>query len=147
MIEGLVIVSLNTMVYGTKLNKAYNDKNPENQLYTPDQYTEDPFGQLEWLEQELSECRLDGKKVYITGHHPPVSQSVIVLAGDDLWKEGFKLRFEKIVSDYSDVVSGMLFGHVHTNELRRMSHMPSSAAPLMLQGAVAPGYNAQTTKP
>ena len=76
-----------------------------------------------------------------------VSQSVIVKAGDDLWKEGFRLRFEKIVSDYSDVVSGMLFGHVHTNELRRMPHMPSSAAPLMLQGAVAPGYNAQTTKP
>ena len=73
MIEGLVIVSLNTMVYGTKLNKAYNDKNPENQLYTPDQYTEDPFGQLEWLEQELSECRLDGKKVYITGQ--PISNS------------------------------------------------------------------------
>lgn len=139
-VNGLIVVSLNTMIWGTKLNKKYNEKTPGNKLHIPDQYTEDPFGQLQWLKEELTHARLAGKKVYVVGHHPPADQSVIVNLGNDLWKQGFQLRYEKLVSDFSDVVVGQFFGHVHTNEIRRMPHMPEGDAPLLLAGAVAPGY-------
>lgn len=116
-VPDLVVISLNTMLWGVNLNKKYNQGNPNNELHVPDHYTEDPFGQLQWLKDELSKARAGGKKVYIVGHHPPADQSVIVLAGEDLWKQGFQLRYEHIVSEFSDVVTAQMFGHVHTNEV------------------------------
>lgn len=116
-VPDLVVISLNTMLWGVNLNKKYNQGNPNNELHVPDHYTEDPFGQLQWLKEELSKARAGGKKVYIVGHHPPADQSVIVLAGEDLWKQGFQLRYEHIVSEFSDVVAAQMFGHVHTNEV------------------------------
>ena len=134
------MISLNTMIWGTKINEKYNKENPNNKLHVPDSYTEDPFGQLEWLNQELLHARAAGKKAYIIGHHPPADQSIIVSTGHNLWSQGYQLRYENILSEFSDVVMGQMFGHVHTNEFRRTPYMPKEGAPLMLQGAVAPGY-------
>jgi sphingomyelin phosphodiesterase acid-like 3 len=139
-VKDLVVLSLNTMIWGTKLNTKYNKMNPNNKLHVPDHYTEDPFGQLEWLKQELLQARVTGKKAYVIGHHPPADQSIIVDTGNNLWSQGYQLRYENIVSEFSDVVAGQMFGHVHTNELRRTPYMPKGVAPLLLQGAVAPGY-------
>lgn len=44
------------------------------------------------------------------------------------------------IAMFSDVVSGQLFGHTHSNELRVSNTLPADSPPILIVGAVSPIY-------
>jgi len=128
-VDGLIIVVLNTVIY----SKKHRSDPPIAD------YRTDPFGQFQWLRSILEDARDGSKKVYVTGHIPPIQESFAYSIGEKYWNAPFVVRYFEIVSEYQDVVAGNLFGHTHTNELRHIPLLRSDAAPLIIQSAVSPG--------
>jgi len=105
---------------------------------------DDPFGQFEWLDKQLSDLRAAGNKVYLTGHIPPMLQSYTGSIGKPLYKKEKEMKLIAIVSEYHDVIAGIFVAHVHSNELRHMPPFVGDAPPMLVGGSIAPGY---TTNP
>lgn len=102
---GLTILSLNTIVYSIH--------------HTPNTTgIEDPFGQFEWLEGQLTAIQAAEGACWIIGHIPPVIESSRY---QDLWEPRYSRRFLDLLRDYGSAVKTLLFGHTHTDEFRIIS--------------------------
>ena len=76
--------------------------------------------QLQWLSQVLSDAKIHKKVVVIIGHVCP-SLSLFQISRHKpnrtmLWKEEFTLEYNRIVSQYTDVIKFSLFSHQHDNQ-------------------------------
>ena len=143
MSENLNVIVLNTVLWSTELDQ-HNQPKPEIDEqgfdFTDPQF--DPFGMHTWLEVTLSSLRSQNKKVYITGHIPPVVMSFVEAIGENLMYEHHVDRFYSTVSQYNDVVSGIFFGHLHSNEIRRIPNNGNkNTPPLIISGSMSPVYD------
>lgn len=70
------------------------------------QSDEDPFDQLKWLVQVLTEAEENKESVHILGHIPTGSIDVI-----KVWAR----EFNKIVNRFANTITGQFAGHVHVD--------------------------------
>lgn len=121
-LPGLVLISLNTLVYSTS--------------HTPDTSNiSDPNGQFAWLQSQLAAVRANSSRTYIIGHIPPVVDSFNL---EPMWQPQYVDRYQHIISSFSDVIAAQLFGHFHSEEFR--ADPGWSATPVLLTSAVSPVY-------
>jgi sphingomyelin phosphodiesterase acid-like 3 len=101
--RSLRIVSLNTILW---LSENVNATN----------YGSDPADQFNWLQETLHYSRKNSEKVYIIGHSPPggYEQSIKYMNLWDIYNE----QLLNIISQYSDVITGLIFGHTHIDSFR-----------------------------
>mmetsp|Transcript_90499 Transcript_90499/g.158170 ORF Transcript_90499/g.158170 Transcript_90499/m.158170 type:complete len:594 (-) Transcript_90499:129-1910(-) len=104
---------------------------------------EDPFGQLEWLEQMLAwihrqplSFRMKPKKAIIAGHIPP---TIDQYSFEHMWSARFVDRYLKIVTRYAFVVAAQVFAHLHASTFRLLPSMQHEL-PLFVTSAVSPVY-------
>jgi sphingomyelin phosphodiesterase len=67
----------------------------------------DPFGQVQWLRQQLSAAEKNGEVVYLFGH--------FYLADDGCVKY-WSYHIDALIDRYESIISGMFFGHSHSDE-------------------------------
>ncbi|XP_061175715.1 acid sphingomyelinase-like phosphodiesterase 3b [Saccostrea echinata] len=99
--SGIRILALNTNLY-----------------YTSDKITAgipDPADQFAWMEEVLNTSRANNEKVLVTGHVPPGMAPPL---GTRWMYEEFHKKFNNILLKYSDVITGLHFGHEHNDNLR-----------------------------
>ncbi|XP_044261937.1 sphingomyelin phosphodiesterase-like [Tribolium madens] len=70
---------------------------------------DDPYGQLKWLVEVLSEAEKKGEKVHILSHIPP---------GEVLCLQRWSNQFHKIVNRFAPIIVAQFNGHTHLDELR-----------------------------
>jgi len=102
----------------------------------------DPFGQFRWLEHELGDIRANGGKAYVTGHVPPMLHSLWSSLGVAEYDHSLRL-LRDVLAPYADVVAGMFFGHVHSNQVRALPRelgFPDDGPPMLVSGSLAPCY-------
>jgi len=152
--DDLYVMVLNTVVWSV-----------EHEPVASGRYAQDPFGQFAWIESELERIRSfgNGTKVHITGHVPPILQSYQSNLGDAEETKSYVDEYflsvsspdqiQKVIGgiagNYSDVVAGMFFAHVHSNELRALppglfGSGEDDGPPMLISGSMAPCY---TTTP
>jgi len=113
-IEGLRVIALNTVIYSANFF-AVDGTNP----------IDDGNNQMKWLASELQDATQKGDKVYITMHIPPgIDAYGYKKQGDNAtnWtkKHPWNNQFLQIVSDNQNTIAGILYGHTHMDELRRL---------------------------
>ncbi|CAD5121210.1 DgyrCDS9745 [Dimorphilus gyrociliatus] len=69
---------------------------------------EDPGGQFKWLSQQLQTIKKNKMKALITSHVPP----------GDRFHRKFNEKFLTIISKHKRAISGLFFGHNHTDTFR-----------------------------
>lgn len=104
----------------------------------------DPFGQFEWLRSQLESARVEKKKVYVTGHIPPMLQSFTGGLGNPLYDNEKASRLWDLMSEYQGVIAGIFVAHVHSNELRHIPAFSGDASPMFVGTSISPCY---TTNP
>ncbi|KAF2894532.1 hypothetical protein ILUMI_11660 [Ignelater luminosus] len=93
---GFRIIALNSNVcYTANLWLVYQDK--------------DPYGQLQWLVEVLTEAEKNKEAVHILSHIPP---------GDSECFKQWSHEFRRIVDRFSNTITGQFNGHTHHDELR-----------------------------
>lgn len=133
---GLKIMQLNTIVYSPwSTCDGTTDGDCPNK-------TADPYGQFEWMREELARCREEGSQIYLASHLPPLLQTFDF--GPQLWEELYVDEYLAIVQEYQDVIAAQLMAHVHSNELRAIPGLNEDAAPMIVHISIAPCY---TTNP
>jgi len=70
----------------------------------------DVGGQISWFGDTLLQARHAGERVYVIGHIP---------FGSGSCHSAYGKAMHDLVSNYSDVVVGMFFGHTHHDQVRR----------------------------
>ena len=75
----------------------------------------DPADQFAWLEKELASTPKT-QQIIISAHVPPGYRTEYPTL--PLWQPQYIPRFEKIISKYADLISGMFFGHVHRDDYK-----------------------------
>lgn len=117
--EGLRLIALNTVIYSRK----FQNVDGGNQLdYGNEQMT--------WLNNQLTEAKAAGDKVYIAMHIPPGMDAYGVTHFGNYQYNWVKTKpkstgswnndFLKVVSDHQSTITGILYGHTHMDELRRL---------------------------
>jgi sphingomyelin phosphodiesterase acid-like 3 len=123
----LTILSINTVMY------AVNHK--------PEQtYMKDPLFQFEWLQGQLTMARKESRKVYVTGHIPPVVGSY---AQKQLWHQQYSETYYSILNRHPGIVASQLFGHLHTDEFRAVvfgGYDELPPPPLLIASSITPIY-------
>ncbi|KAL7547445.1 hypothetical protein ACHAWF_010742 [Thalassiosira exigua] len=132
--ENLSIIVLNTVVWD-----LWHEPVPTLELDKAD-----PFGQFAWLRNQFLAARDAGRNLYITGHIPPMLQSYTGSLGLPLYKKEKVYRLWDIITEFDDVVAGVLFAHLHSNELRHIPTFSGDAPPMLIGTSIAPCY---TTNP
>lgn len=124
----LTILSINTVVYSVE--------------HSPDQESiEDPFGQFEWLRNQLEVAKSTRRNVWIVGHIAPTIGSY---GHDNLWHTSYVDRYFDVIQDYfPTTICGQLFGHLHTDEFR-LAHYGSEGLAGVLMGKQYPLYIASS---
>ncbi len=117
-IDGLRIIALNTVIFSRKFT-AVDGTNP----------VDDGIRQLKWLNAQLKDAADKGDKVYIAMHIPPGIDAYQYTKTPDnagMWarlpdKQNSWLNgFLAIVDQYQHTIAGILYGHTHMDELRRL---------------------------
>lgn len=128
---GLRVVSINTVLYSTKNSPGLGV---------------DPCGQFAWLRGVLTESRSGGEKVYIIGHIVPGLDPDLF---EPMWYPDYSDQFVQIILDYSDIIYGSFFGHMHRDEFRILATSQASKngkgtalnASLLAAPSVSPIYD------
>ena len=116
-IEGLRVISLNTVIHSANYFNADGGS----------QYA-DATQQMTWLANQLKEAKSIGEKAYIAMHIPP-GINAYGYKNNGLnatnWKKSpapndWNNQFLSIVAQYSETITGILYGHTHMDELRRL---------------------------
>lgn len=116
-IEGLRVIALNTVIHSANFFGA----DGTNQLADAQQ-------QMTWLSNELKDAQSKGEKAYIAMHIPPgIDAYGYQKHGDDAtnWAKlpannPWNNQFLQIVADNQTTIAGILYGHTHMDELRRL---------------------------
>ncbi|KAL8608057.1 hypothetical protein ACOMHN_023873 [Nucella lapillus] len=110
-----------------------------NLYYTSDKATpgvNDPAGQFHWLRMVLTSARHHGEKVIVAAHIPP---GVHTPRGVLWFQEEFVEPFNRLLRDYSDVITAMHFGHDHYDGFKVFyDHHGTPAIPLFVAPSVTP---------
>lgn len=88
----------------------------------------DPAGHLTWLVSELAEAERAGSKVFIISHIPPGSSSCLAA-----WSH----QYSRIVTRYSNVITGQFYGHTHLDEFSILYNSSNPSQPISV-GFTAP---------
>ena len=89
----------------------------------------DALKQIAWLGQQLAEARQKHEKVYIAMHVPPGNNA---WGGTPMWAFGksndttLLNTFLRLTTKYKKEISGILYGHTHMEELRRLHSADST---------------------
>ncbi|EFA76746.1 putative sphingomyelinase [Heterostelium album PN500] len=104
---GLVVLSLNTVLYSTKQKTLYQD----------------PCGQFQWLETQLAMAQENNQSVYIIGHIYP---GLDPFYQQEQWSNSYIVNFYNLMSNYNDVIKGGFFGHIHRDEFRSPQYVQNT---------------------
>lgn len=126
-VNRVTVLSLNTIIYSSNHQLAAEEE-------------EDPLDQFHWLKQQLDISRRSNKIVYIVGHVCPTVGS---FRHQQMWHSSYLLTYNSILQNYSDIITGQLYGHLHSDEFRLP---PSSVeiSPILITSSITPMY---TTNP
>lgn len=107
-VKGLRLIALNTVMY--------------NHHFATDDGTSadtDRVEQMKWLANELADARDKGEKVYLAMHVPPGTDAY---SDSPMWiTDGSPLnKFLALTSQYQKTIAGILYGHTHMDEVRRL---------------------------
>lgn len=115
---GLRLIALNSIILGRKYHEV--DGNPQ---------VEAGNAQMSWLSGQLREATAAGEKVYIAMHIPPGNDAYGVSHGktehwmwahlpseEDSWLNQFLAQVDR----NQGTIAGMLYGHTHMDEVRRL---------------------------
>lgn len=111
-VEGLRLISMNTIIY----NSGFQAVDGTNQQTDGD-------AQMLWLASQLAEARAQNEKVYIAMHIPPGTDAY---SGNSMWVKlpgqitSWLNIFLSLTTIYENTISGILYGHTHMDELRRL---------------------------
>lgn len=101
----------------------------------------DPGGQFAWIRAQLDAARAGGRRVIIMSHIPPITDD---FNPKFMWRPEYQHTMLQLLGEYSDVVSGSLFGHVHRNLIAPLDAVLPAASPLpvpvLTLDAVSPVY-------
>jgi hypothetical protein len=116
-------------------------------LFAPDAQTQEVAqaaqAELDWLQRELVSARENHEKVLLAFHIPAgidvfytiKSQPTIV----ENWLPVYTARFEQEAQQFSDILTGVLVGHVHMDWFAVLK-FPHDAVPVMGVPAISPLY-------
>ena len=123
----LTILSISTVIYSIYHIPA-------------SQIEDDPFGQLAWLREKLTQAVQRGRRVWIIGHIPP---GIETFGFTELWWPVYLAKYLAIVQDsvLGVAIAAQVFGHVHKDELRILPNPPPGAGPIILSSSISPIYN------
>lgn len=116
--DGLQLIALNTVIY----SRHFKNVDGGNQL----DYGND---QMKWLDQVLDSAKVTGDKVYIAMHIPPGKDAYGNTHGGypDNWTYSLPTStdpwnddFLEVIAKYPSTIAGVLYGHTHMDELRRL---------------------------
>lgn len=96
--DGLLVLALN-MMYCDPLN-----------FYLQQNSSKDPGNQLQWLEGALTQAQAIDQKVLIIAHIPPGME---LKAGPPNCLPEYSSEYATIISNFSDIIIGQLYGHTH----------------------------------
>ena len=117
-VDGLRVIALNSIILGQR-------------YYQVDGVDQVDAGntQMSWLSTELAAARKSGEKVHIIMHIPP-GKNAYAVAHDktptQMWAElplsgnNWLHQFLSLLEEYQSEITGMLYGHTHMDEVRRM---------------------------
>jgi len=111
-VEGLRLVALNTVIFSRNFDAVDGT--------APDADREE---EMEWLAAQLKDASAKNEKVYIAMHIPP---GLDAYSGKSMWtdkplKNGTLLNnFLALTTKYRSSIAGILYGHTHMDELRRL---------------------------
>lgn len=117
-IAGLRIIALNTVIY----SKSFIAVDGSNQVT-------DGNMQMKWLSQQLTDAARKNEKVYIAMHIPPGTDAYKYdqyPVGATMWAplpdttNTWLKQFLGIVAANKQTIAGILYGHTHMDELRRL---------------------------
>lgn len=117
-IDGLRVIALNSIIFGQR-------------YHTVDGLKQVDAGntQMSWLSKELAAASLNGEKVHIIMHIPPGNDAYTVAHGKAPTKTWAELplsgdtwtnQFLSLVDQYQSEITGILYGHTHMDEVRRL---------------------------
>lgn len=115
---GLRLIALNSIILGRKYH-AVDGVDQEDAGNT----------QMAWFKKQLMDAAATGDQMYIAMHIPPGNDAYAVSHShpetwmwarkpdpNDTWLD----RFLGLVEEYKDNISGLLYGHTHMDEMRRL---------------------------
>jgi hypothetical protein len=116
--DDLRLIALNTVIY----SRHYKNVDGGTQLGYGD-------AQMKWLDDQLKAAKKAGDKAYIAMHIPPGNDAYGVTharypynwvgtkpSGNGSWNN----EFLKVIADHTPTITGILYGHTHMDELRRL---------------------------
>jgi len=131
----ITILSINTVLYSSNFGPQPNN-------------VDDPGHQFKWMRAVLSNCRELGTQAIIVGHIAPCVGS---FRHTQLWQTQYIQTYYDIVQEYDEVITGQLFGHIHTDEFRvgldtstassssnDISMIPQLSTPILLGPSITP---------
>jgi 3',5'-cyclic AMP phosphodiesterase CpdA len=117
-IDGLRVIALNSIIFGQRYHQVDGVKQ-----------VDAGNTQMSWLRTELAAARLSGEKVHIIMHIPPGKNAYAVAHGKtptQMWAElpwsgnNWLNQFLSLVEEYQSEITGILSGHTHMDEVRRL---------------------------
>jgi sphingomyelin phosphodiesterase acid-like 3 len=111
-VKGLRLIAMNTVIY----NWQFKTVDGTQQLA-------DGNAQMTFLANQLADAEAKREKVYIAMHIPP---GVDAHSGNDMWvnlssgKNSWLNNFLNLTDRYQSTIAGILYGHTHMDELRRL---------------------------
>lgn len=111
-VPGLRMLALNTVIY----SKHFTAVDGTKQL-------SDGNEQMAWIAAQLAEAAAQNEKVYIAMHIPPGTDAYSM---KPMWttldgqKTSWDNQFLALVNKYQSTISGILYGHTHMDEVRRL---------------------------
>ena len=111
-VEGLRLLSLNSVI----CNSNFQPVDGTQQL-------NDGNTQMTWLADQLADAKAKKEKVYIAMHIPP---GIDAYSGKSMWIKlpgqnvSWLNTFLSLTTKYQATISGILYGHTHMDELRRL---------------------------
>ncbi|WP_319549393.1 metallophosphoesterase [Desulfogranum marinum] len=117
-IEGLRVITLNSIILGQR----YHQVDGVEQVDAGNT-------QMSWLSTELVAARLSGEKVLIIMHIPPGKNAYAVAHNrtpTQMWAQlplpnnNWMHQFLTLVKQYQSEITGILYGHTHMDEVRRL---------------------------
>jgi len=131
----ITILSINTVLYSSNFGPQPNN-------------VDDPGHQFKWMRAVLSNCRELGTQAIIVGHIAP---GVGSFRHTQLWQTQYIQTYYDIVQEYDEVITGQLFGHIHTDEFRvgldnsaassssnDITMIPQLSTPILLGPSITP---------
>ena len=105
-VNGLRLIALNTVMFSHKYVSVDSTSADS-----------DRVEQMNWIAAQLADAAANGQKVYIAMHIPP---GLDAYSGKDMWHGSLCNEFLALTMQYQSTITGILYGHTHMDEVRRL---------------------------